>query len=240
MAERQTHPTQNRATARSWEFESPSRDHRWSSRSPTATAAGRSARPARRTCELRPLTLMLDGPLVDVDGDPSWSFLQVEDERARFFRAPNRCDLPAAEGRRLAPAPFGPSAPVHLDPATSPPVPHRALCPPQERGRAPGDRGPFGTRVTSAQGGASQSTTARPERRGALQAGVPGAGTGGPETSVGPGRRRGGGSHPRRMRLARGGLANARPDLPVATGKALADGRNHRDSEPVSDPATHA
>ena len=31
MAERQTHPTQNRTTARSWEFESPSRDHSGSS-----------------------------------------------------------------------------------------------------------------------------------------------------------------------------------------------------------------
>ena len=29
MAERQTHPTKNRARETSWEFESPSRDHRW-------------------------------------------------------------------------------------------------------------------------------------------------------------------------------------------------------------------
>ncbi len=40
------------------------------------------------------VTLVLDGPLVDVDGDPSWYSLNVYQEGARFFRAPIRCDLP--------------------------------------------------------------------------------------------------------------------------------------------------
>jgi hypothetical protein len=39
------------------------------------------------------VTLMLDGPLVDVDGDPSWYSLNVYQEGAKFFRAPIRCDL---------------------------------------------------------------------------------------------------------------------------------------------------
>ena len=129
MAERQTHPTQNRARATSWEFESPSRDQ--------AGLAPAAASPE---------------PLVAfVEHGPGGSWRRLTGGLWGYVNGPDLALDPANVVLACVPVTTGGDrrARRHSDPG--PRVPHRALRSARGMGGAPGVRGLSGALVHHAE-----------------------------------------------------------------------------------------